>query len=75
MKRPPRTLFLASTILFLATLAFTQAAPTLTPQNSGTTATLIGLSPVNSHVVWASGTSGTFAVTTDGGNCLIRIVD
>ena len=68
MKRPPRTLFLASTILFLATLAFTQAAPTLTPQNSGTTATLIGLSPVNSHVVWASGTGGTFVVTTDGGN-------
>ena len=41
--------------------------PRLTPQNSGTTQGLIAVSPVNKHVVWASGRGGTFAVTTDGG--------
>src|SRR3954467_5941876 len=67
MQRSPRNLFLASTLLLLVTFAFSQAGPTLTPQSSGTTATLIGLSPVNANVVWASGTGGTFSVTTDGG--------
>jgi photosystem II stability/assembly factor-like uncharacterized protein len=42
--------------------------PTLTPQNSGTTQLLISVSPVNSQVVWASGTGGTYVVTTNGGN-------
>lgn len=42
--------------------------PTLTPQNSGTTQLLIAVSPVNSRVVWASGTGGTFVVTMDGGD-------
>lgn len=42
-------------------------APTLTPQDSGTTQGLIAVSPVNKRVVWASGRGGTFAVTTDGG--------
>ena len=41
--------------------------PRLTPQDSGTTQGLIAVSPVNKHVVWASGRGGTFAVTTDGG--------
>jgi len=41
--------------------------PRLTPQNSGTTQLLISVSPVNSRVVWAAGTGGTFVVTTDGG--------
>jgi photosystem II stability/assembly factor-like uncharacterized protein len=41
--------------------------PTLTPQNSGTNQLLISVSPVNSRVVWASGTGGTYVVTTDGG--------
>ena len=41
--------------------------PKLTPQNSGTTQLLISVSPVNSRVVWAAGTGGTFVVTTDGG--------
>ena len=63
----PRRFILASTLLFLATFSFSQAGPTLTPQNSGTTATLIGISPVSPNVVWASGTGGTFVVTTDGG--------
>jgi photosystem II stability/assembly factor-like uncharacterized protein len=45
----------------------TNAAPTLTPQQSGTTERLQAVSPVNDQVVWASGTGGTFTVTTDGG--------
>jgi len=41
--------------------------PKLTPQNSGTTNSLIAVSPVNDRIVWASGRNGTFTVTTDGG--------
>ena len=57
-------------ILFFATLSFAQTLPqpTLTAQVSGTTQLLIAVSPVNERVVWASGTGGTFVVTTDGGN-------
>src|SRR4029077_3970231 len=43
------------------------ATPTLTPQQSGTTNSLQAISPVNARVAWASGTSGTYVVTTDGG--------
>ena len=39
----------------------------LTPQKSGTLSNLIGVSPVNDRVVWASGRGGAFALTTDGG--------
>lgn len=39
-----------------------------TEQRSGTTARLRGVSAANEKVVWASGTAGTFARTTDGGN-------
>ena len=42
--------------------------PALTPQQSGTTQLLIAVSPVNSRVVWAAGTGGTYVVTTDGGS-------
>jgi len=42
--------------------------PKLTPQQSGTTQLLISVSPVNSRVVWAAGTGGTYVVTTDGGD-------
>jgi photosystem II stability/assembly factor-like uncharacterized protein len=42
-------------------------SPKLTPQQSGTTQLLISVSPVNSRVVWAAGTGGTYVVTTDGG--------
>ena len=40
---------------------------TLTPQQSGTTNRLQAISPVSSTVAWASGTGGTFTLTTDGG--------
>src|ERR1700679_2121192 len=42
--------------------------PTLTPQNSNTTALLIAVSPVDENTVWAVGTGSTYVVTTDGGN-------
>src|SRR5581483_3937570 len=37
------------------------------PQQSGTTASLRGVSAVDAKVVWASGTKGTYLRTTDGG--------
>jgi photosystem II stability/assembly factor-like uncharacterized protein len=55
-------------IAAFATLGFAKEhQPKLTPQNSGTTQLLIAVSPVNSRVVWAAGTGGTYVVTTDGG--------
>jgi photosystem II stability/assembly factor-like uncharacterized protein len=56
-----------------ATFGFTEDhwklhPPKLTPQASGTTQLLIAVSPVNSRVVWAAGTGGTYVVTTDGGD-------
>lgn len=48
-------------------LAVPVKSPTLTPQNSTTTQGLIGVSPVNSRIVWVSGRGGTWAVTVDGG--------
>jgi photosystem II stability/assembly factor-like uncharacterized protein len=67
LKRSLAVFLLAAT----ATLGFAQEhrnhQPKLTPQNSGTTQLLIAVSPVNPRVVWASGTGGTFVVTTDGG--------
>lgn len=64
--------FLITSLIFVfVTFTFAQEhkihQPTLTPQNSGTTQLLISVSPVNSRVVWASGTGGTYAVTTNGG--------
>lgn len=41
--------------------------PKITPQTSGTTQLLISVSSVNSRIVWAAGTGGTYVVTTDGG--------
>ena len=59
-------------IVVSATISFAQDPgkihqPKLTPQQSGTTQLLISVSPVNSRVVWAAGTGGTYVVTTDGG--------
>jgi photosystem II stability/assembly factor-like uncharacterized protein len=60
---------LAALLIFAATFSFAQTQqPTLTPQHSGTDQLLIAVSPVNSQVVWAAGTGGTYVVTTDGGN-------
>ena len=43
------------------------AAQSWIPQESGTTASLRGVSAVDANVVWASGTNATFLRTTDGG--------
>jgi photosystem II stability/assembly factor-like uncharacterized protein len=61
-------LITAAATLGLAQRSSKIQPPTLTPQNSGTTQLLIAVSPVNSQVVWAAGTGGTYVVTTDGGN-------
>lgn len=64
---------LALSLLAFSSLSLSQDAapridpPTLTAQNSNTTQLLIAVSPVNSQVVWAAGTGGTYVVTTDGG--------
>jgi photosystem II stability/assembly factor-like uncharacterized protein len=68
-----KRLLVVSLITAAATTSLAQGqstiqTPTLTPQTSGTTQLLIAVSPVNSQVVWAAGTGGTFVVTTDGGN-------
>lgn len=66
--------YLCAVFLFLLSASFsfaqdwTSHQPKLTPQQSGTTQLLISVSPVNSRVVWASGTGGTYVVTTDGGD-------
>ncbi len=60
-------LILVLASLCLAQLPATIHQPTLTPQSSGTQQLLISVSPVNSRVVWAAGTGGTYVVTTDGG--------
>jgi len=69
LKRPA----LVSLVAACAILCFAEdhpriGPPTLTPQNSGTTQLLIAVSPVNSQVVWAAGTGGTYVLTTDGGS-------
>lgn len=51
----------------LVLLATAAAAQTWVPQESGTTASLRGISAVSLTVAWASGTGGTFLRTTDGG--------
>src|SRR5678809_946253 len=64
-----RSLTIGLTLAFYCTgLAIARdREPKLIPQASGTTQGLIAVSPVNPRVVWASGRSGTFVVTTDGG--------
>jgi photosystem II stability/assembly factor-like uncharacterized protein len=42
-------------------------AQTWTPQTSNSTSSLRGVSAVSAKVVWASGTKGTWLLTTDGG--------
>jgi len=59
---------IAATVSAYAQEAWNGHQPTLTPQKSGTTQLLIAVSPVNSRVVWAAGTGGTYVVTTDGGS-------
>jgi photosystem II stability/assembly factor-like uncharacterized protein len=68
LKRSLTVLLIAAATTFVYAQDAKVHQPTLTPQNSGTTQLLIAVSPVNSKVVWAAGTGGTYSVTTDGGN-------
>ena len=67
--RHPGCLPLLLTALLLFGCTSSPAPPelTMTAQESGTSARLIGLDPANAQVVWASGTGGTYVRTTDGG--------
>ncbi len=51
----------------LLVCCLTASAQTWVMQESGTTASLRGVSAVNARVVWASGAGGTYLKTTDGG--------
>jgi photosystem II stability/assembly factor-like uncharacterized protein len=51
----------------LVSLCCAAAAQSWEPQTSGTTASLRGISAVSDTVAWASGTRGTYVITTDGG--------
>lgn len=53
--------------LLLAASLGDAGAPAVTQQISGTTSRLQAIAPVSDATAWASGTHGTFAVTTDGG--------
>lgn len=63
-----KPLIIGIAIVDLATCASLTAQPTSwKPQESGTTASLRGVSAVNASVVWASGSGGTYLRTIDGG--------
>lgn len=53
--------------ILVAVAALAIAAPTWTPQSTGATARLRGVSTVNARVAWASGSNGTILRTADGG--------
>src|SRR5262249_44596993 len=68
------TLRVKLTVAILVLSALTFALPLRSAtlqckdQRSGTTARFRGVCAVNSKVAWASGTGGTWSLTTDGGN-------
>ncbi|MFN0106468.1 MAG: WD40/YVTN/BNR-like repeat-containing protein [Bryobacteraceae bacterium] len=53
--------------LFVFAATLLAAVPEWTPQASGVTARLRGVSAVNERVAWASGANGTIVRTSDGG--------
>lgn len=70
MIKAPTTVVLALTA---AAAAFAQAPPvTWTPQRSGVSVRLRGVSAVSDTVAWASGAQGTVVRTTDGGTTWVR---
>jgi photosystem II stability/assembly factor-like uncharacterized protein len=54
-------------LLLILLWAVAACAQTWVSQQSGTKASLRGVSAVNARVVWASGTGGTYLKTADGG--------
>ena len=68
MRSPTSTrLFMPAALATCVALAHS-AGPVIIQQASGTTSRLQALSPVSDRVAWASGTGGTYVVTTDGGD-------
>ena len=67
LKRSLVIFLIAATATFVPAQDHRTHQPKLTQQQSGTTQLLIAVSPVDSRVVWAAGTGGTYVVTTDGG--------
>src|SRR5262245_2833520 len=65
--RVPKMSVVVLLAAFIATTGFTHPALTWKAVDTGTQARLRGLSPVNRHVAWASGTGGTVVRTVDGG--------
>lgn len=65
MGRPRLTTF--ATLVAIACVTSASADAQWTAMPSGTTASLRGLSVVDGHTAWASGTRGTVVRTTDGG--------
>jgi photosystem II stability/assembly factor-like uncharacterized protein len=59
---------LTTVILLLPLLSLLFAVPHWTPQTSGVTARLRGVSAVSERVTWASGSGSTVLRTSDGGN-------
>jgi photosystem II stability/assembly factor-like uncharacterized protein len=53
--------------LVLTSVLWSIKAQNWTPQTSNTASSLRGVSAVSAKVVWASGTKGTYLLTTDGG--------
>jgi photosystem II stability/assembly factor-like uncharacterized protein len=66
-KSLPSTCMMKLTFASMAGALLVAAAPVWTPQQSGVTARLRGLSAVNERVAWASGSGGTIVRTRDGG--------
>lgn len=66
-----RSTITASTLFLSACTMFSEAPTSVTPQlvaqDSGSRASLRGISAVDAQVCWASGSSGTVLRTTDGG--------
>jgi photosystem II stability/assembly factor-like uncharacterized protein len=70
-----RRFFLAGLLCSVAQaqVGVTNVTPKWVQQESGTTATLRGISAVSSKIAWASGTQATILRTTDGGKTWVSV--
>lgn len=68
MRFPTSTRFFLPAAFAAAFLLARAGGPAVTRQASGTTSRLQAVSPVSDRIAWASGTGGTYVVTTDGGD-------
>ncbi len=56
-----------SIIISLAIVVLSAQTPMVDIMTSGTNSSLRGLSVVNDHIIWVSGTNGTVGKSTNGG--------